>query len=305
MAHGKQKIDIHQEVKANLRAKERFGQSKYEAKITGSMRDGIYSYSTAKVYNRECQKFASYVKEVSPQGRYTPLKDCLSYAKEYIAMENKNMAKSAYTVKLERSALAKLFNVDAKELGSVRARAREDISRSRERTVISDKTGKEIKNPHTRAGRFSEKNHASEVAFARGTGMRRSEMESVRGNQLYQRSDGSYWFKMDTHQCKGGREREIPVRGDVELIKGMCERAGSDRVFDKIPAHMDVHHYRSEYASNLYRSIARERDNIPKSDRYCCRGDLKGTWYDKKAMMEVSQALGHNRISVIAEHYLR
>jgi hypothetical protein len=66
---------------------------------------------------------------------------------------------------------------------------------------------------------------------------------------------------------------------------------------------MDVHHYRSEYASTLYRKLARQE--IPKAERYCCRGDLKGTWYDKAAMKEVSEALGHSRISVIAEHYLR
>lgn len=32
---------------------------------------------------------------------------------------------------------------------------------------------------------------------------------------------------------------------------------------------------------------------------------LKGVVYDKKAMKVVTEALGHNRISVIAEHYLR
>lgn len=305
MAHGKQRVDLHQEIKHALRSMERFGESKYDAKRDGTAKDGIYSYSTAHVYNRECQKFAHYVSEHSPQGRYTSLEDAKSYAKEYIERENADTSKSAYTVKLERSAIAKLYGIDSRELGQVRERAREDISRSRERTVISEKTGKEIKNPSTRNGRFSEKNHPNEVTWARGTGMRRAEMEQVCGDQLHQRVDGSYYFKMDGTQCKGGREREIPVRGDIERIKELCERAGHDRVFEKVPSHMDVHHYRSEYASNLYRELARERDAIPKNDRYCCRADLKGIWYDKRAMKEVSEALGHSRISVIAEHYLR
>lgn len=305
MGHTKQRMDIHQEVKMVLKEKERFGESKYAAKLNGTAKDGIYSYSTARVYNRECQKFAEYVKQNSPTGRYTSLKDALGYAKEYIAEHNADMTKSPYTVKLERSALAKLYGVDATELGDVRDRSREAITRSREKTVISEKTGKEIKNPKTCAGRFSERNHPNEVAFARGTGMRRSEMESVRGDQLKQRPDGSYYFKMDGSQCKGGREREIPVKGDVDRIKELCENAGSERVFDKIPGHMDVHSFRSEYATNLYKELARERDEIPREDRYCCRNDLKGTWYDKRAMKEVSEALGHSRISVIAEHYLR
>lgn len=305
MAHCKQRTDIHQEIKKTLREKEKFGTSKYDAKVSGTMRDSIFSYQTAKIYNRECQKFAEYVREVSPNGRYTPLKDCLSYAKDYIARNNADTSKSAYTVKLERSALAKLFGVDARDLGTVRERNRCDITRSRERTMISEKTGKEIKNQHTRAGRFSEKRNADVVTFARSSGMRRSELETVKGTQLHQRADGSYYFKLDAYQCKGGRERELPVIGNVEKVRELCEIAGSNRVFEKVPAHMDVHHYRSEYASALYRQLARDREAIPKEDRYCCRGDLAGTWYDKPAMLEVSKALGHNRIGIIAEHYLR
>ena len=38
---------------------------------------------------------------------------------------------------------------------------------------------------------------------------------------------------------------------------------------------------------------------------YYCRGDRKGTWLDKKAMLVASKALGHNRISIIASNYLR
>lgn len=304
MAHGKQRVDLHQEVKAHLRSMERFGESKYDAKRDGTAKDGIYSYSTAKLYNRECQKFVEYVREVSPQGRYTSLEDARAYAKEYIARENADMSKSAYTVKMERSAIAKLYGINGRELGEVRDRARADITRSRERTVISSKTGKEIKNQSTRAGHFSERTHTDLVAFARSTGMRRSEMESVRGNQLFER-DGKYYIHVEKGQAKGGRERDIPIRGDIDRVVSMMERAGCERVWDKVPSAMDVHHYRSEYASNLYKDIARERDDIPKNDRYCCRNDLKGVWYDRNAMHEVSEALGHSRISVIAEHYLR
>ena len=38
---------------------------------------------------------------------------------------------------------------------------------------------------------------------------------------------------------------------------------------------------------------------------YCCRGDLAGVWYDRKAMLIASRNLGHNRVDVIAGHYLR
>ena len=37
---------------------------------------------------------------------------------------------------------------------------------------------------------------------------------------------------------------------------------------------------------------------------YYCRNDMKGVVYDKLALHKASLALGHNRINVIAEHYL-
>lgn len=304
MSRGKLQKDIHQEIKENLKAKERFSESKYEAKRSGTAASGIYSYSTAKAYNRECQRFAEYVKEHSPQGRYTPLKDCMGYAKDYIAEQNARSDISAYTVKLERSALAKLFECKAEEFGSVKERSRADITRSRERTVVSEKTGKIIKNQSTRAGHFSEKNHEREVTFAKCTGVRRSEMEQVRGDQLCFR-DGKPYIHLEGHQCKGGQERFLPIIGNADRVVEMMKAADHERVFERVPAAMDVHHYRSQYASELYKSLARPIETLERKEKYFCRGDLKGTVYDRAAMLQTSEALGHHRISVIAEHYLR
>lgn len=299
MAHGKQRVDLHQEIKQTLRAKERFGESKYAAKKSGDMKDGIYSYTTARDYNRSCQRFAEYVREVSPQGRYTSLSDAFQYAREYI--EKLDATMSPYTVKASRSALAKLFGCKGSDIAKVRERTRADITRSRERTVISEKTGKEIKNPKTRAGHFSEKKHADLVAFCRSTGLRKSELESLKGNQLYEK-DGAYYLHV---VGKGGREREIPVRGDVQLVVEKCKAASDGKVWGKVPSSMDVHHYRSQYATAFYKDLARPLDQIPRKELYCCREDLKGVWYDREAMRTVSEALGHSRVSVIAEHYLR
>ena len=38
---------------------------------------------------------------------------------------------------------------------------------------------------------------------------------------------------------------------------------------------------------------------------YWCRGDRKGEWLDKGAMLDASEALGHSRLSVVGEHYIR
>jgi hypothetical protein len=38
---------------------------------------------------------------------------------------------------------------------------------------------------------------------------------------------------------------------------------------------------------------------------YYCRSDLKGAVYDRRALFAASRALGHNRETVVADHYLR
>jgi len=286
-----------------LQSMERFGESKYDAKRSHTMQNGIYSYSTAKAYNRDCQRFAEYVKEHGSAGRYTPLRETRELAREYLSREIAS-GKSAYTLKAERSALAKLFGVKGNELAHIQDRCRADITRSRERYVISEKTGKEILNPSSRAGHFSEKNHKELVEFARSTGLRRTELEHLRGDQFYKDANGHYHIRICDNQGKGGRDRDIHVLKDNEVVREMCERAGHDKVFGKVPQ-MDVHHYRSEYATERYRELARELKDIPMKERYYCKGDRKGEVFDKKAMEQVSQDLGHTRINVIAAHYLR
>lgn len=286
-----------------LQSMERFGESKYEAKRDGTMQYGIYSFSTAKTYNRDCQKFAEYVKEHGRAGRYTPLRETKDLAKEFLAKEIAS-GKSAYSLKLERSALAKLFGVPGKELAHIQDRSRADITRSRERYVTSEKTGKQILNPSSRAGHFSEKNHPQLVEFCKSTGLRRAELEKLRGDQFYKDEKGDYRIHLGDNQAKGGRDRDIHVLRNNELVRELCERAGHDRVFGKLPQ-FDVHNYRSEYATERYKDLARDIKDVPREERYYCKGDRKGEVFDKAAMKIVSEDLGHSRINVIAGHYLR
>lgn len=75
-------------------------------------------------------------------------------------------------------------------------------------------------------------------------------------------------------------------------------------VWSKLPTRADIHSYRADYCMVIYQQHARPIDVIPRKERYYCRGDLKGVIYDKRAMLVASRALGHNRIGVIAGHYL-
>lgn len=75
--------------------------------------------------------------------------------------------------------------------------------------------------------------------------------------------------------------------------------------------------YRAEYATDIYRKYARPIEEIPydkvnkgtgkryQSEVYSCRKDEAGKKLDKVAMLVCSKALGHNRISVVADNYIR
>ena len=193
--------------------------------------------------------------------------------------------------------MAKLYGVEGREIhDTIPSRKCTEIRRSRERTVISDRTGKEIKNPTSRAGHFSEKNNMELVEFCKATGLRRSELVALRGTQL-----------IGTRirvKGKGGRVRNLPIICNREAVVNRMLAAADGKVFDRIPAKMDVHHYRREYATAYYNQLARPIEEIPREERYVCRRDLKGFVYDKKALLAVSRALGHSRVNVVAVHYL-
>ena len=82
-------------------------------------------------------------------------------------------------------------------------------------------------------------------------------------------------------------------------------QAGNNKVFKSISTNADIHSYKADYCNSLYNMFARDIKTLPKNEIYCCRNELAGVWYDKKSMLIASHNLGHNRISVIAEHYLR
>lgn len=126
----------------------------------------------------------------------------------------------------------------------------------------------------------------------------------LRGTALYQDPSGTYYIHV-TSGSKGGRERYAPVIGDIELVCKLCRDAGKNKVFPSIPSAADVHSYRAEYATQIYKQYVRPLEHLERHEIYYCRGDRKGEKFDRTAMKKASQALGHNRISVVAGHYLR
>ena len=281
MGHQNKKSLIRQ-VQERLDSLLSIGESKYEDKKTDLTKRKIYSWNTYRSYLQQCCQFVRYCRD---NHHCKNLADCRQYVGEW--MESRKDL-SAYTQKLSASALCKLYGESLEELGITTKRAaRSEITRSR---------GTAKRDSH-----FSEEKNADFVEFCRSTGLRRSEITKLRGNQIIER-DGRYYICIIG---KGGRYREAPVCGNVELVIGKMQTAGTGKVWAKVPVNADIHSYRADYATRVYFKYARPIEEIPRKERYICRKDKAGIVYDKIAMLEASKALGHNRISVVGEHYLR
>lgn len=273
---------VHQ-VQNVLDSKLKIGHSKYQDKKAGISNQFIYSWSTYRSYLKECCYFVKWCKQTY---QCKTLEDC----KPYIAVWMKQRSHlSAYTQKLDLCALAKLYGCDTEAFEiPTPARERKNIKRSR---------GIAKRDMH-----FKEENHEEFVRFCRATGLRRAELAALRGTALYQDSNGTYLHI--TSGSKGGRERYAPVISDIELVTRLCRQAGEQKVFDKIPSGADIHSYRGEYAVAVYEKYARPLEQLSGKEKYVCRNDRRGEVFDRAAMRIASNALGHNRISIIAGHYL-
>ena len=243
--------------------------------------ENIYSRSTFKTYLKHGCYFAKWAKEVHG---CKDLKSAHEHVNEYLQYRI-DMGLSPYTQKLDASALAKIYGCRTTDFIKTQTRYRAGITRSR---------GKKAMDKH-----FSETKNRDFIEFCRATGLRRSELERLRSDQLrYDEKDNTYSLEI---KGKGGRIRFalILTQEAVDRIKSV-----DGRVWERIPSKADIHSYRADYCRAVYDMYARPKNKIPKEDRYCCRKDRAGEWFDKPAMEIASQALGHNRINIIASHYL-
>ena len=299
MARNRVKLgSLTRQIQERFDSKLAIGESKYKAKKDGNANEKIYSWQTYKSYMKQANEFTRYCKE---KHQCRTLDECRTYVDEWLK-NGINRGLSPYTQKLNACSLAKLYGCSSRDFGvKTDVRHRANIIRSR---------GEKVRDKH-----FSEEKNKELVEFCKSTGLRREELKCLTGDKLIH-EDGAYKILVNSGS-KGGRPRKAPVIGNVELVVNLMSKVGSNKVFEKVKSGADIHSYRSEYATSLYKSIARKIEDIPydkvnrgtgrkyQSEVYSCRSDLKGVKYDKRAMLDVSKALGHNRISVIAEHYLK
>lgn len=296
MAHGPNKGSLVKQISDALDEKKAFGQSKHQAKAAGTAGDHIYSLNTLHTYKQHCNQFAAWCREnpaiTAELGhKARTLDEIRPFAGQWISARI-HAGLSPYTIKLEAAAICKLYGQSAKDLGlpPTPERKRQDITRSR-CDVTRDK-------------HFSETKNAPLITFCRNTGLRRREIQELRYKDIIY-EDGQ--LDIFIRNGKGGKQRLVPALDSAAILSAFPDLLSGDpeaRIFGKVSTAADIHSYRAEYASALYKRLARPLDKLKYREIYYCRGNLKGVAYDKAAMLEVSRALGHNRLNVVAEHYL-
>lgn len=268
--------------------------------INNAIRDKIYGINTYKAYAKCTNRFFDWCKANYPRKQ----RETLAQVREYVPiwLEMRVNTVSSSTVKTEAAALGKLYQCDYREFG-VKLPERKSIDAKRSRNVVARDKG------------FSLENNKDLIEFCRCTGLRRFELESLCSDQLELRPDGSYGLVI---KGKGGRIRHSPIIGSPDAVSRVVERIKSSDgfVWGAVNSHMDVHSYRAEYATAIYLMYERPFAEIPydgqykdgrryKKQVYYCRSDRNGMMFDKVAMKHASEALGHSRLNVVAEHYLR
>lgn len=328
--------DLHQQAYDRLTEMQAFGTSKKESVANGTAKDKIFSYKTYEAYWKHTKYFIKYIQANHPE--CTTLKAAKQYMNEWLQMRT-DEGKSAWTIHLEAKALGKLFGIDPtdEQYFQPPKRERQKITRSRVDRV--------------RDKHFSKSNNDELIKFCKGTGLRRSELLDLRGKDLISRAEiedeisrlekqqnethdpnrerwldmlrDTRMFKSEyfTHvRCgKGGRVRMSPIIGAnaEQIIERMRNTAPEEKVWQHVSENADIHGYRAEYATAIYKAHARAIEDIPydrvnkgtgrkfQGDVYVCRKDEAGRKLDKAAMLICSKALGHNRISVVADNYIR
>lgn len=268
-------------------------------KVNPAKSNFIHSLKTADAYRQTVGEFCSWLKE-SRNDTWSS-KDLNQIDKDvcYEYLKDREESCSPYTVSKDMAALNKVLALDLnKKEGELQQRSYKEVTRSRELKEM-DKS-------------YNPNNYNKQIEFAQAFGLRR---ESMLGGD-YQVKDVSLFTREDRVYCavieKGGRYREAPCLDRYQNIMqekyDVEERGASTKeefkelyngsgelLWDKYTSKIDNHAFRGEYARDLYDQIAEQKEEVG--------SDYRG--YDKDILREVSEALGHSRLSVVVEHYLR
>lgn len=308
------KKTLENQVRYILFSKQAYGESRHKAKQQlreekgddyrfGMTDDKIHSISTFNNYMKQCNLFVNWCMNEKGVERHTKLDDLKEYAIEYL-QQGQDDGKSLYTLKLERSALAKLYGQPI-PFTFDKPRSYRDVTRSR---------GERVRDKN-----FSEERNQDLVNISRGTGGRREDIGKLTSECFFHDEHGNLWVHF--YESKGGRDRVSPILPQYQekIEQFLATKKPNEPLFERIHNAADIHSYRREYAQDLYDLVCKDKEKAKEyAEQYPTRYEegIKGDIYrshDKEHSFEgnrddihtVSQALGHNRLDVTVNHYLK
>jgi integrase len=161
---------------------------------------------------------------------------------------------------------------------------------------------------------FSREKHADVVAFQECTGLRRHDLEHLKGGQFF--VDGKGRPCLQIYNGKGGKDRIVHIyhadQAKVDaVIRKMKSTENGSLVWGKQSSAWDIHGDRAAAARMRYEAWKRPLDQIPQRERFykiikdkITGKPLRREIYDLRAMLMISNDWGHNRADVTAYNYL-
>lgn len=281
----------HQKINSMLR----FGESKHQAKAEArkealekgekwnpSKVEGIFSIKTTEAYRQTINEFCLWHKE---SGYKQYIRDLDAIPKDRVIeylQHRQDKGLSAWTVSKDMAALNKVFGYDiTKSEAHLNNRSLDNIKRSRDNVYTDNRD-------------FSK--YKDSILVAEGTGIRRQSITVIQPGD-FKRDDKGNVISVAVIE-KGGKYREAPVLESYQkaITEIVDSKPSGEAMFKDYNIHIDNHALRAEYANNLYYELL-DKQEYNSNETY--RG------YNKEIIQEVSKALGHNRLNVVVEHYLR
>jgi integrase len=268
---------------------EKRAQAKAEAKRRGEPTftftdQRIHSYQTRTTYQDVIMRFLQWCRATYGLSRLETIDERADELSSLYLTERVRQQYSAWTLRTERSALRMFFQRRDLAAGvALPPRKPAHITRSRY--------------PVVRDTHLQPTHWQPLIDFCQACGLRREELRDVRVQDVYRRSTDGV-LVVQVVRGKGGKWREVPVLAGCEpLVLALIEgRHPNEHIFAHLPEQLDIQALRRTYAKRLYQQLS-ERP-VPAADESLEVVDLQ-------AALQVSRALGHNRLDIVLTYYLR
>lgn len=291
--------------------KEKDGRKGYEEgyKPIDTPRAKIYATKSMDTYERQSMDFCKWLSRTDRPTRFRDLAEAEQFLVPYVEDLGRRVERGELrpaTARDYRQALTKAFRLppEKTERGSEYFPKLPEVSqydKVRSRTEVAQDS------------HFSREKHAAAVEFQEAFGLRRCDLERMRGQQHFHDEKGR--LCLNIYRSKNGKDRVVHCMArSPEALKRIEEELRSadpkKPMWGRQSSAWDIHGDRRLAAIWRYDQLKRPQDQIPQSEKlYLERknpmtGRMERRVFDLRAVMMISYDWGHNRCDVTGYDYL-